>query len=149
MLLPVARMLFPPSANPIRIFITFEVVSIRRFIQPALLTTPFTFLLTIRSGAIVLAGSVAGVRMIHLATMQALTTIIFSHSPHALREENPREKKTHLQNRWVRRRAEEEIIFECSLKKTQSANLPLSNRKNYTTFIPVLTKKNTTFRIRI
>jgi len=50
------------------------------------------------------------------------------------------QKKTHLQNRWARRRAEEEINFECFLKKTQLTNLPLSNRTDHTTFISVLTR---------
>lgn len=52
------------------------------------------------------------------------------------------QKKTRLQNRRVQRRreeVEEKIIFECSLKKTQPANPPLSNWTFYTTFISVLT----------
>lgn len=132
----------PPATNPIHLFGALEVVPVCRFLKPAVLPPALTRLLTFRLGTMALTIPGSRVGMIHLPTMQAFTTVIFSHGPHALREENPREKKTHLQNRWGRRRAEEEIIFECFSKKTQSAKPPLSNRKNYTTFISALTPRD-------
>jgi hypothetical protein len=134
-------MILPPATNPIHLFGALEVVPVCRFLKPAVLPPALTRLLTFRLGTMALPITGSGIGMIHLPTMQAFTTVIFSHGPLALREENPRKKKTHLQNRWARRRTEEEIIFECFLKKTQSAKPPLSNRQVYSTFILALTSR--------
>jgi hypothetical protein len=86
-------MSFPPNTVALHLFLTLEVVLVRRFLKPAVLPPALTRLLTFRLGTMALPISGSGIGIIHLATMQAFTTGIFSHGPHALREEIPSAKE--------------------------------------------------------
>jgi hypothetical protein len=83
----------PPNAVTFHLFRAFKVVPVRRLLPPPLLASAFTHLLTFGSRTMALPISGSGIRMIELTTMQALTTSLFFHHPHALREENPRVKE--------------------------------------------------------
>ena len=86
-------MVFPPSAVTLHLFRTFEVIPVRRLLEPNLLAPALTRLLAFRLGTMALPMFGSRIGVIQLPTMQAVTTSVFFHDPLALREENPSAKE--------------------------------------------------------